>query len=151
MLTVLRTTPDDPQFKKLILELDRELHHRYGAEQVRFQQHNILDNMASVIVIALDDLPQACGCFRPAMHSGVAEVKRMYTTGKMRGKGMGSLVLAELEKWAIEVGYGKAILETGIYQPDALALYAKAGYLIIENYAPYRDSSYSICMEKILK
>ena len=57
-------------------------------------------------------------------------------------------ILISLEKWASELGYKKAILETGKGQPEAIALYQKAGYQIIENYGPYKGLDNSVCMGK---
>ena len=50
------------------------------------------------------------------------EVKRMFVPLEKRGKGIGSIVLGELENWANELGYQKCILETGKKQPEAKPL-----------------------------
>jgi GNAT superfamily N-acetyltransferase len=78
------------------------------------------------------------------------EVKRMFTVPESRGKGLAGFVLTELEIWATELGYSKCILETGRRQPEALALYKKAGYAIIPNYGQYAGVDNSVCFEKKL-
>jgi GNAT superfamily N-acetyltransferase len=56
--------------------------------------------------------------------------------------------LKELELWAAEVNYKDCILETGKKQPEAIALYKKAGYTIISNYGQYKNVENSVCMKK---
>jgi len=48
------------------------------------------------------------------------------------------------------LSFGKCILETGKKQPEAIALYKKSGYKIIDNYGQYADVENSICFEKKL-
>jgi hypothetical protein len=43
-----------------------------------------------------------------------------------------------------------SILETGIKQPEAIALYQKSGYTIIPNYGQYTDVATSVCMKKLI-
>ena len=74
----------------------------------------------------------------------------MYVPPALRGKGIASAVLAELEKWAKELNYKKCILETGKKQPEAIALYNKNGYCIIPNYGQYENVENSVCFEKNL-
>jgi len=49
----------------------------------------------------------------------------MFVAAALRGRGIASTVLAELERWAQELGYKSCILETGIRQTAAIALYKK--------------------------
>jgi hypothetical protein len=43
-----------------------------------------------------------------------------------------------------------AVLETGIKQNEAMHLYRKSGYIVIENYGPYKNMPESVCMQKRL-
>ena len=74
----------------------------------------------------------------------------MFTIDSHRGKGIGTQVLNELEKWVQELGYAKCILETGKRLPDAVRLYQKSGYRQIPNYGQYIQMENSICFEKRL-
>ncbi|MNC67949.1 Acetyltransferase (GNAT) family protein [compost metagenome] len=74
----------------------------------------------------------------------------MYVQDEKRGKGIASRVLRELEAWAKEAGKERAILETGLGQPEAIALYKKCGYRQIDRYEPYTDREDSVCMAKLL-
>jgi ribosomal protein S18 acetylase RimI-like enzyme len=61
------------------------------------------------------------------------------------------LVLLELEHWAAELSIKKIILETGNQnQPEAVALYKKQGYIVMENYGQYAGVMGSVCFEKVL-
>jgi GNAT superfamily N-acetyltransferase len=71
----------------------------------------------------------------------------MFTLPEHRGKGIGFKILGELEKWAKEEGYTRAVLETGYLQKDAIHLYQKAGYEITENYGQYIGVENSVCMK----
>ena len=42
------------------------------------------------------------------------------------------------------------ILETGVRQPEAIALYESIGFKRIYNYGEYRGNGMSVCMEKVL-
>ena len=74
----------------------------------------------------------------------------MFILSDSRGKGFASLILAELENWALELDFEKCILETGKMQPEAIALYRKNGYCKIPNYGQYTGVENSLCFEKNL-
>jgi putative acetyltransferase len=76
------------------------------------------------------------------------EVKRMYVLPAFRGRGIAMRILQELENWTAELGYHRCILETGKQQPEAIALYQKAGYTLIDNYGQYAGVYNSVCMQK---
>jgi GNAT superfamily N-acetyltransferase len=69
----------------------------------------------------------------------------------MRGRHIAGLLLQELERWAVEEGYCKAVLETGHRQVEAIRLYTRAGYLLTKNYGQYIGMEESICYRKELK
>ena len=75
----------------------------------------------------------------------------MYTSPESRGKGIATKILYELELWAAELLYEKCILETGKKQPDAIGLYKKNGYKLIQNYGQYAGIEYSLCFAKEIK
>ena len=95
------------------------------------------------------DIPAGCGCFRYFAPETV-EIKRMYVRPEFRGRGISRLILAELEKWAAELGYTKSVLETGNQQTEAIHLYHRFGYTEIPNYGNYEGTETSICMSKKL-
>jgi GNAT superfamily N-acetyltransferase len=79
-----------------------------------------------------------------------AELKRMYVAPGSRGLGLGRALLEALEAEARRLGYVAVVLETGDRQPEALGLYASAGYERIPCYEPYASRELSLCFEKVL-
>ena len=150
MPTITRTTSDNPDFVALVQRLDAELAERNGDEHPFYAQFNKIAKIKHVVVAYEDGTPVACGAIKE-FAAGVMEVKRMYTSPEFRGKGIAGQVLGELERWAAELGYGKYILETGLKQPEAIALYTKSGYRVIPNYGQYANVENSVCFEKIIQ
>lgn len=149
MITLRRCTSDDAAFRALVAELDAELWQRYGALQATFVPHNRIEALDTVMVAADGDHPVGCGCFKPFDAERV-ELKRVYVARDARGRGIAAQLLAALEAWAAELGAARMILETGPNQPEAIALYEKAGYTRIARFGPYVDMQTSICMGKPL-
>ena len=79
-----------------------------------------------------------------------AELKRMYVVPEARGRGLGRLLLVALEDEARRLGYDGIVLETGDRQPEALGLYASAGYERMPCYGVYATRALSLCFEKRL-
>lgn len=150
MIHCIRTDSTHADFKKLVTELDAELRIRDGDESEFFEQFNKSDSIKYAVVIYLAGEPVGCGALRPYTNDKI-EVKRMYVPLEHRSKGLATVVLKELEKWAVELGYHHLILETGIRQPEAIRLYTKNGYKSIPNYGQYQGVSSSVCFEKHLK
>jgi putative acetyltransferase len=79
---------------------------------------------------------------------GWGEVKRMFVRPDRRGRGIGKRVLAELEAIARSARLPLLRLETGIHNPDALALYRGAGFVDCAPFGDYRPDPLSVFMEK---
>jgi len=146
-----RTNSSDKDFIYLTKLLDKELWKQYGNEQAKYDKHNFLLNDEKAIVIYDNDTPIGCGAFRELSDKNSVEIKRMFVRKKYRGKGLGKLLLNEIESWAKELGFQSAILETGFKQTEAVLLYEKLGYTKIPNYPPYENMRESICMKKIFQ
>ena len=150
MTTIKRTNSNNTDFHLLIKELDKDLLDRYGQLQQFYNQFNKIENNPNVVVAYINDEAAGCGCFKPFDKNSV-EIKRMYVKQEYRGKGIGALIIAILERWAEESGFQYTVLETGYEQPEAISLYKKQGYVTIPNYEPYiGNEKYSICMKKKL-
>ena len=79
-----------------------------------------------------------------------AEVKRMYVAPAARGLGMARAMLAHLEESARAAGVEATVLETGLAQPEAIALYESTGYVLIPGFGHYADSELNRCFAKRL-
>jgi putative acetyltransferase len=147
MTTIKRTTSSDNDFQKLIVKLDKDLAIRDGDEHAFYAQYNKTINIKNVVVAYINEEAVGCGAFKE-YDTNTVEIKRMFVEPTFRGKGVAQKVLAELELWAKELQYTFCVLETGKKQPEAIALYTKAGYRIIANYGQYEEVENSVCMRK---
>ena len=150
MVVTKRTTSIDSDFKSLVVDLDKEFWVRYPDTQQNFEPYNKIDLTARVVVAYLHHKAVGCGCFRPLAEAGTLEIKRLYVVPESRGNGIAKIILRELEQWGREEGFTHSKLETGIKQPEAIAVYKKEDYIQIPNYPPYVDIAESICMAKRL-
>ena len=147
--TIRRTTSNDNDFQLLIKQLDHELWNELQEDQAQYDQYNKVPDLNTVVVVYVNDLPAASGCFKK-YNTDTIEVKRMFVVKEHRGKGLSKIVLTELENWATEEGFKYAILETSIHFIPATTLYKTSGYKIIPNYDQYEGLEESVCMKKSL-
>lgn len=150
MLKLIRTNSQNEDFVNLVKLLDADLAIRDGDDHDFYNQFNKLDKINHVVLLYENEIPLGCGAIK-VYEPRTMEVKRMFTLHEARGKGVASQVLTELETWASELSYKKCILETGLMQPEAIALYKKCGYKIVSNYGQYAGMENSVCFEKILE
>lgn len=147
-IVLQRTNSDDPDFRNLVMLLDQDLKIRDGEDHGFYAQYNGIDAIRHAVVAYENDVPVGCGAIRIYAENDW-ELKRMFVHPQARGKGIATMVLKELELWAKELGCLKLILETGLAQPEAIALYKKNGYLVMPNYGQYAAVDNSVCMSKI--
>jgi GNAT superfamily N-acetyltransferase len=154
----LRVVPfDHPDAVKLIDEVQQEYIARYGdTDRTPVDAAQFALPRGLFVVGCLDGVPVACGGWRahgdpPAgLLPTDAELKRMYVVKSARGKGFARAVLAELERTAAAAGRKRAVLETGLKQPEAIALYRSSGYTDIAKFGIYRHDALSVCFGKEL-
>ncbi|MDF1696529.1 MAG: GNAT family N-acetyltransferase [Saprospiraceae bacterium] len=144
-----RVNTSSKDFIDLVAILDQELAIRDGAEHDFYDQFNSLEDIKYAVVAYVEDQAVGCGAIKAYTDTSM-EVKRMFTKKESRGKGIAGLILIELEGWAKSLGYDRCILETGLKQPEAIGLYSKSGYKIIENYGQYKGIENSVCFMKML-
>lgn len=104
----------------------------------------------------LDGRPVATGAWRRRRDVVVdgldqsAEVKRMYVAPSARRRGLARAMLTHLEGTARAAGAEVVVLETGLAQPEALALYESSGYTPIPGFGFYKDAPQSRCFARRL-
>jgi putative acetyltransferase len=104
-----------------------------------------------VFLVVRDGTGDAVACGGIVRFDGTrAELKRMYVLPDARGRGLGRLVLEELQDEARRLGYTGVVLETGDRSAAALSLYRSAGYEPIPCYGVYAGRALSRCLEKRL-
>lgn len=146
---LIRTDSAHSDFRNLVKSLDATLAEHNGDADDFFAQFNTLDAIKNCIVAYVDDMPAACGAFKPFSEDTV-EIKRMFTDPEFRKRGLGSAIVKELEHWAKELGFKKAVLETSQDLTQAISVYEKNGFYKIPNYGQYIGVDTSVCFEKIL-
>jgi putative acetyltransferase len=149
-IVVERTSPRKPDARVLIGELDEYLNRLYSAER-----NYLLDLEAlcapevTFFVARCGDESAGCGALRRIDETS-GEIKRMYVRPRFRGKGIGRAILLALEAEARANGIARLVLETGVDQPEALALYERHQYVPCARYGEYRDDPTSVFFEKRL-
>jgi putative acetyltransferase len=94
---------------------------------------------------------RAVGCGALLIGSqGEAEIKRMFVVSHLRGRQLGRQILAALERQALADGVRVVRLETGVWQPAALALYRGHGYVERGPFGSYAADPLSTFFEKRL-
>jgi GNAT superfamily N-acetyltransferase len=146
-----------PDAARLVGEVQGEYVTRYGGpDETPIDPSYFAQPAGAFFVGYLDDDPVATGAWRLrsdvvlAGTTHTAEVKRMYVVAQARGRGLARLMLAHLEEAARAAGAEWMVLETGIEQPEAIALYLSNGYTPIPGFGFYRDSPLSRCFGRPL-
>lgn len=151
-LTLAEVDPAAPEAAALIGALDRDLNARYpGLEVHGIDAANFRESGGVFLIGRVADIAIACGALRPMNENGVVEVKRMYVRDGHRGRGFARTILRALEDIAARRGYRTIRLETGSNQPEAIALYERAGYHRIPCYGAHASDPLSRCFEKTLQ
>jgi GNAT superfamily N-acetyltransferase len=141
---------DDPQVVELVEAVQQEYVVRYGGrDAMEVDPAEVLPPRGLLLVAEVDGVAVGCGAWR--VHApGVVEVKRMYVAPHARRRGVAETVLARLEATAAAAGHGRAVLNSGNKQPEALALYARAGYTPVAGYGVYADAPGAVFLGKQL-
>jgi putative acetyltransferase len=88
------------------------------------------------------------GLLRTSPEEG--EIKRLFVNPHHRGKGIARDLMSRLESDALTQGITTLRLETGIHQPESMALYESLGYLVRSPFGSYAEDPLSVFMEKKL-
>jgi GNAT superfamily N-acetyltransferase len=135
----------------LILALNAELGALYpepGANHFQLDAEEVAEGRGTFLVVYRGGAPVGCGALR-LLDAETAELKRMYVSPLVRGKGIGRSLVAALEAEARALGVRRLVLETGVRQAAALALYRAAGFQPIPLFGEYcRSPETSVCLGK---
>ncbi len=154
--TVTVVAWDDPEAAAMRDAMDVELVQRYGhlaAERAEVLRAALTVDPATVVTTVLvrdgDGAPVGHAAVR--RHGDEWEVKRVVVRGDQRGRGVGRMLMGQVEAAARADGATRVILQTGHLQPDAVALYERLGYTPIPLYPPYDVAMpEGFCFEKQL-
>jgi GNAT superfamily N-acetyltransferase len=149
-LTVEDVPFEDPLAQELIAEVQQEYVVRYGGpDETAVDGAQFAPPYGAFFVAWVGG--EAIGCAGLRRHDDdVVEVKRMFVRAAHRRRGHARTLLRALEERAWRSGYRRVVLETGLAQPEAIALYTSAGYEPIEGFGHYRDEPLSRSFAKDL-
>jgi putative acetyltransferase len=149
-VVVERASPRMAMARELIAALDDYLNRLYLADR-----NYLLDVEAlcapdvDFFVARCDGEIAGCGALR-RLDDSCAEIKRMYVRPGFRRQGVGRAILLALESHARASGVARLVLETGVDQPEALALYERHQFVRRGRYGEYRGDLTSLFFEKTL-
>jgi D-alanyl-D-alanine carboxypeptidase/GNAT superfamily N-acetyltransferase len=131
---------DHPDAQALRREHAEDMRHRYGGGDMKpLRAAEFAPPAGGFLVAYAGPTPVGCGGFRP-LTAEVAEVKSVRVSAGHRRLGVGRRLMAAIESAARNAGYRELWLETGVEQPEALALYDALGYRPIPSYGEFKDS-----------
>ncbi|MBZ5735211.1 GNAT family N-acetyltransferase [Nocardioides sp. TRM66260-LWL] len=146
-----------PDVALLVAEVQQEYVRRYGSPDDTPLDPLMFEPPAGSFFLGrLDGEPVATGAWRRSEVvafglAPTAEVKRMYVRPAWARRGLARRMLAHLETDAAAHGARALVLETGLAQPEAIALYESSGYLPVPGFGYYRDAPLSRCFGKPLQ
>jgi GNAT superfamily N-acetyltransferase len=140
----------DPVAQELVGRVQQEYVDRYGGpDAAEVDPAEFEPPLGLFLVAEVDGLPVGCGAWR-VLHPGVAEIKRVYVDPMHRRRGMAQVLLDALESSAARAGVRSVVLNCGDRQPEALALYAQAGYTPAPGFGVYADAPGAVFLGKQL-
>ena len=151
----MRIEPTDPESagaRALIALSDAYMTALYPPESNHFESASAL-KAPNVLFLGcfLQDQLVGCGAVKILSNDGrYGELKRVFVLESHRGKGYSKAIMEKLESHLKTHGIALARLETGISQPEALALYRSAGFQEILPFGDYKPDPLSLFMEKPL-
>lgn len=155
-LRIERVAITHPDARLLVEAVQEEYVVRYGGrDESPIDPADFEDPRGQFFVGYLDGVPVATGAWRRstvvALGAGAtAEIKRMYVVPAAQRRGHARRMLAHLERAAASAGVEALVLETGIEQPEAIALYLSSGYAPVPAFGYHRDSELSRTFGRLL-
>jgi len=147
-LRIAAEDPRQPDVTGLVRELDRLFEALYPAESNHLLDIETLAR-PEIRFFVLRSNGDAIGCGALWIHKDYGEVKRVYVRTTARGLKLGHLIIRKIEDEARALQLPLLRLETGIHQPEALGLFASAGFSICGAFGDYpADDPNSVFMEK---
>ena len=148
IIEVIRADPREAKIRKLIESLDVYMLALYPSESTHRVDTTILASRNARFFSALCD-GMLVGCGGILIEQDYAEVKRIFVSPKARGLGVGRKLMERLEVESRRLGFKLLRLETGVNQPEALALFKAMGFIPRLSFGDYPNNDpNSIFMEK---
>lgn len=149
-MNITEETPKQADVIAMLNQLDAYCGELYPAESNHLMDVDSLCSGDVVFLVARDEHGKAAGCGAYVKRGSYAEVKRMFVDPAFRGQGIGGALMAEIILRATQAGLTKLNLETGISQPEAIALYERDGFIRCAPFGDYQPDPLSLFMERPL-
>ena len=161
-LTLVEARYDSELARELVAEVQAEYVVRYGGQDDSpVDPEEFTPPRGSFLLATVDGVVVGSVALRAhavtagdddavAAEGPTAELKRLYVRADHRRRGYARRVLRLAEERARALGYRRLVLETGLEQPEAMALYRAEGYAPIPSYGYYRDAPKSRSFAKDL-
>ena len=146
--------PEDPRqddVRRIVAESGAYLQLLYPSESNHLVDVDALAAPEAVFLVARRDGEIVGTIAFWIVAPGHVEIKRMFVRQQARGNGIGRRLLAALEEAARRRGVDRISLETGIRQPEAIALYRASGYRDCPPFGDYCEDPLSLFMTKRLR
>jgi GNAT superfamily N-acetyltransferase len=156
-LRIEQVAMSHPDARLLLEEVQEEYVVRYGTRDETPYDPTEFDPPTGAFYVGYrDGMPVSTGGWR--FRDDVSrlgsehpvEVKRMYVVPAARRGGLARLMLAHLEATARAAGADVVLLETGLEQPEGIALYEASGYERIDGFGHYRGFPKNRCYARRL-
>jgi putative acetyltransferase len=151
MIAIEIESPVSPDAEALFTEFGEDLKRRYtdfsNDGYANFHPSEVQQPRSVFVVARSESRAVGCGALR-VLDEQTAEIKRLFVRPEARGHGVATQILEKLESLAREYDYDIIRLETGIRQPEAMALFGSAGFYRIPKYGEYENNPVSACFEK---
>jgi GNAT superfamily N-acetyltransferase len=141
--SAIRVEPADahsPEARDLVASYLAEITKTFGYDSTRGVPVTDEDFAPpnGMFLVVRDERGAAVGCGSVRLlDPDTAEVKRMWVSPTMRGRGAGWALLQAIEAAAVELGATKGVLDTNATLTSALALYRANGW---QEVAPYNEN-----------
>ena len=135
-VTFESVNPADPVATAAVDRYFSEIGRRFGfdpAGETDKDAKYLVPPTGFFVVAISDGAPVACGGVQ-TIAAGVGELKRMWVHDDWRGAGLGSRLLRQLEDRARALGHRTLRLDTNGALTEAIGMYERAGYRVIERY-----------------
>jgi GNAT superfamily N-acetyltransferase len=134
-ITIDSVDPDSPDARQCLLAYAAELNDRFpeGFDPSELVQPDQVRTSGGEGFVVSDGRPLGCGILRP-LDGTSAEIKHLWLSPQIRGRGVGRLLLAHIERRADALGIGTILLDSHRALTEAAVLYRHAGYTEIPPY-----------------
>ena len=144
--------PADPEAAALVRrseEYSRSLYPPASVHSIDVARLGAPDMLFLVARDTNTDNIKGCGALK-TLNRSEGELKSIFVDETARGSGIGRGLVAALEEAARRKGMSVILLETGIRQIEAIALYESLGFKRRGPFAGYSEDPLSVFMEKVL-